>query len=362
MSTLLRTLGAIGLVSVLSCRVFAAIPGENNDGSPEWLVTPTPPNIASDSPVFRDFQVQPASDSAPAADGQSSAAAGMVASDNAESAWCVSVGALILERSRSRPAAIITPTTGPGSILNASDFGYTYQACPDISFMCQLPSGYMVDGRYFSDHSAGSDFDLGNLTTFRMAGIGITILGGGPVSAFESTKLDSAEINFHVPIHEGCTILGGFRYLELTDRLQVDLVNSSIFTRWYEENHMCGGQLGADIDFFSPGSRFQFNGIVKAGAYGNTATNHFTSTLVSNATDSGTDAAFVGEVDFTASYQLTKHVAFRTGYMALWIENVSLADDVASTTTQHAGGTFSPINKAGGLWYNGATASVDVTW
>jgi hypothetical protein len=362
MGTLLRALGAMGLLSILSSGALAAIAGENNDSSSDWLQDATPPSITADSPVFRDFQVQPASDSAPAADGQSSSMAGTVTSDSAETAWCVSVGALVLERSRSRPAAIITPSTGPGSILNASDFGYTYEACPDISFMCQLPSGYLVDGRYFSDHSAGSDFDLGNLTSFRMAGIGITILGGGPVFASESTKLDSAEINFHVPIHEGCTILGGFRYLELTDRLQVDLVNPSIFTRWYEENHMCGGQLGADIDFFSPGSRFQFNGIVKAGAYGNTATNHFTSTLVSGATDSGTNAAFVGEVDFTASYQVTKHVAFRTGYMALWIENVALADDVASTTTQHAGGTLSPVNKAGGLWYNGATVSVDVTW
>ena len=147
---------------------------------------------------------------------------------------------LYLERSRSRPAAIITPSSGPGTILDASEFGYTYEACPDISFMCQLPSGYLVDGRYFSDHSAGSSVDLGTLTTLRMAGIGITILGGGPVSAFESTKLDNIEFNFHVPVREGCTVFSGIRYLQLTDRLAVDLANSSLYTTWNEENHMCG--------------------------------------------------------------------------------------------------------------------------
>ena len=229
--------------------------------------------------------------------------------------------------------------------------------------MCQLPSGYLLDGRYFSDHSAGSDVDLGTQTTFRVAGIGVTILGGGPVSAFESTKLDNIELNFHAAIREGCTVFGGIRYLELTDQLEVDYTSSGIFTKWYEENHLAGAQGGIDFDFSSPGGRRrQFNGIVKAGVYGNTGSNHFSSTIVGGAFDSAADTAFVGEVDFTGSYQLTKHLACRGGYMALWIEGVALAPEVASTTHQVAGGTASPVNTACGLWYNGATASLDFTW
>ena len=204
--------------------------------------------------TLRDFQVLQASDTSAAA-AQSDVAPADLIADCPQTAWCFSVGALFLERSRSRPASIITPSTGSGSILNASDFGYTYETCPDIAFMCQLPSGYLLDGRYFSDHSAGSDVDLGTQTTFRMAGIGITILGGGPVSAFESTKLDNIELNFHAPLREGCTVFAGLRYLELTDRLQVDIDTPGISTTWYEENHMFGAQGGIDFDFFSPGSR-----------------------------------------------------------------------------------------------------------
>ena len=228
--------------------------------------------------------------------------------------------------------------------------------------MYQMPSGYLVDGRYFSDHGAGSDNVIDNVTSFRMAGIGITILGGGTLLNTYTTKLDSAEINFHVPILEGCTVLAGFRYLQLMDHLEVDAVNPSIYTRWDEENHMCGGQTGIDLDFFSPGSRLQFNGIVKAGVYGNVASNHLSSVLVASDFDSATDAAFVGEVDFTASYQFTNHIACRAGYTVFWVEGLALAGDVASHTVQVAGGTSSPINTNSGLWYNGATVSLDLTW
>jgi hypothetical protein len=366
MGAVFRTIVTVGLFSVFASGAFAA-PGDTNDALPNWLWTAGQPSATPDTSIFRDFQVRQASDPSAAAERQTTAASVNPAAPNLiadcpETAWCVSAGALFLERSRSRPESIITPSSGSGRILDASDFGYTYEACPDIAFMCQLPSGYLLDGRYFSDHSAGSDVDLGTQTTFRMAGIGITILGSGPVSAFESTKLDNIELNFHAPIREGCTVFTGIRYLELTDRLQVDIANPGITTTWYEENHMFGAQGGIDFDFFSPGSRLQFNGILKAGAYGNTGSNHFSSVLVANTFDSGSDTAFVGEVDFTASYQLTKHLACRAGYMALWIEGVALAPDAASTTHQVAGGTSSPVNLASGLWYNGATASLDVTW
>ena len=282
--------------------------------------------------------------------------------ENADSAWCVSFGALFLQRSRSRPAAVATPSSGPGSIVDASQFGFDFQPCPDVSFMYQLPSGYLVDARYFSDHGDGSDNVIDNVTSFRMAGIGITILGGGSLLNTYLTKLDGAEVNFHVPIHEGCTVFTGFRYLQLMDHFEVDAVNPSIYTKWDEENHMCGGQAGINLDFFSPGSRLQFNGVAKAGVYGNTASNRLSSVIVGGTSDSATDAAFIGEVDFTASYQITSHIACRTGYMILWVEGVALAGDVASHTVQVAGGSSSPINTNSGLWYNGATVSMDFTW
>jgi hypothetical protein len=359
----------VGLLSIIAGWAFAAEPDAPINASANWLFSVAEPSASPDTAMFRDFQVLQVSDTSAAAVSPSSSAS---ANENTaapnlqmccpETAWCFSFGGLYLQRSRSRPATIITPPTGtPGRILEASDFSYSYDACPDFQFMCQLPSGYLLDGRFFSDHATGSDFDVGTLTTFRMAGIGITILGGGPVFATEETKLDNMELNFHVPVRAGCTVFTGLRYLELRDTLDVVLVNT-LHNRWDEENHMFGVQGGLDYDFFSPGSRLQFNGIIKAGAYGNTGTNHFTSAVVSSTTDSKADTAFVGEIDFTASYQLTKHLAVRGGYMVMWIEGVGLAPDTAATTFQAAGGTHSPINTNCGLWYNGATASLDFTW
>ncbi len=102
--------------------------------------------------------------------------------------------------------------------------------------------------------------------------------------------------------------------------------------------------------------------MLKAGVYSNSADNQLTSVLVAGDTSSATSTAFVGEVDFSASYQFSRHAAARGGYEVLWIDNVALAGDAAATTRQVAGGSPTPINADGRLWYNGATVALDFTW
>lgn len=88
----------------------------------------------------------------------------------------------------------------------------------------------------------------------------------------------------------------------------------------------------------------------------------FTSTIV--ASDSSTDetTAFVGDLNVTAAYQLTSHIAIQGGYQILWLDNVAIAADSAANTTQIVGGTSSPVDPDDRLWYHGATAGFVVTW
>ncbi len=102
--------------------------------------------------------------------------------------------------------------------------------------------------------------------------------------------------------------------------------------------------------------------MAKVGAYGDTASNTLTSAIVGGAHDTGTASSFVGELDFNASYQFTRHIGVRGGYMVLWIDNVALAGNVASNTTQVAGGSSSPIDFNGNVFYNGADVAIDFTW
>lgn len=66
-------------------------------------------------------------------------------------------------------------------------------------------------------------------------------------------------------------------------------------------------------------------------------------------------------VDFAAAYHLTQHIALRGGYLVLWLDNLQLGADAASTTRQIAGGTTSPPKIDGRLVYNGAAAGIEFT-
>jgi hypothetical protein len=276
--------------------------------------------------------------------------------------WSVSAGAIFLHRSRPDSAAIATPPTGtPGVVINGTDFGFDWNVGPDLTLMHRSASGLIWEGRYFGDYDADASTTIPNITTFRAAGIGITILGGGSINSFYDTKLNSSEINVHKPITDRITVLGGFRWVEVEDKLRLNVATPATFLSWEEQNRMYGGQLGTNLAFTDAANPFRLNLSAKAGAYGNVIDNRMTSTIVSSASDEATELAFVGEVNLSANYNLTDHIAIRGGYQVMWLDNVSLASDAAAITTQGPGGTSSPVSESA-LFYNGATAAIEFMW
>jgi hypothetical protein len=277
--------------------------------------------------------------------------------------WTVSVGAVFLHRSRLDRAVIATPPTGtPGVLLNGSDFDFGTGAGPDVSIMRRTNRGLIWEARYFNDRSAEDTFGIPTVTSFRIAGIGVTILGGGPINARYQTLLDSSEVNVHKPFGDRVTFLAGFRWVELHDSVRVDLATPATFVNWDDNNHMYGGQVGTRIAFTDPGNPLSLTCALKGGVYYNDADNVFTSTIVGGATGEDQTTAFVGDFNFTAGYQLTSHISIQGGYQILWLDNVAIAADSAATTTQIPGGTSSPVDADGRLWYHGATAGFVVTW
>lgn len=277
--------------------------------------------------------------------------------------WNFYAGAVLLQRARPVPATVATPPTGtPGVLIDASRFGFAYDPGPEFILQRTTASGVTWEGRYFGRLDADSQFLIPNVTTFRVAGIGVTILGGGSINSFYSTDLDNTEINAWKQITPGFSILAGFRWVELNDTLRLNIATPNTFTRWDENNHLYGGQCGGKLSMFSPGSPLQFDAIGKAGVFGNFADNAFTSNIVGGNTTSGSRASFVGEVNLSLSYQLNSRLTARAGYMILWIDGVALAGEAAATTVQAPGGTRSPTPLNGGLWYNGATFGLDYSF
>ncbi|HTU26637.1 MAG TPA: hypothetical protein VMF30_14615 [Pirellulales bacterium] len=279
-----------------------------------------------------------------------------------QSAWILSGGALFLHRSRPDPTTILAPSSGPGALMTGSNFGFNWNSGPLLSIARRTSCGLIFEGRYFNDRDATANYELNNVTTFRAAGIGVTILGGGSIWGTYRTQLDSTEFNMLAPLGDRVSLIGGFRAVQLHDQLNLTIASPGIITNWNENNRLYGAQTGINLNLFQPGRALQFNGSLKAGLFSNGATNIFTSSLVSGARSSGSANAFVGELNFTASYRITQRWSVTGGYMVLWLDGLALADRAAAHTTQVAGGSSSPVNLHGDLWYNGALVSLNYVW
>ena len=81
-----------------------------------------------------------------------------------------------------------------------------------------------------------------------MAGIGVTVLGGGNLANTYNTDLSSSELNVGMAVTPGCTFFTGFRWIELHDQMQIGLAGTGLnIATWDENNHMYGGQIGTNI-------------------------------------------------------------------------------------------------------------------
>jgi hypothetical protein len=370
MASIMRAFHVFMLVGVITHSGLAAAPADSpwlHTPDVAWMDSGTLPSVTSSAKFIHDEQIQVVGE-APSPTSLSGAASAddcelcSFHSGSYAPRWSVSAGAIFLHRSRPDSAAIATPPTGtPGVVINGTDFGFDWNVGPDLTLMHRSASGLIWEGRYFGDYDADASTTIPNITTFRAAGIGITILGGGSINSFYDTKLNSSEINVHKPITDRITVLGGFRWVEVEDKLRLNVATPATFLSWEEQNRMYGGQLGTNLAFTDAANPFRLNLSAKAGAYGNVIDNRMTSTIVSSASDEATELAFVGEVNLSANYNLTDHIAIRGGYQVMWLDNVSLASDAAAITTQGPGGTSSPVSESA-LFYNGATAAIEFMW
>ncbi|HEX3599534.1 MAG TPA: hypothetical protein VHU84_05290 [Lacipirellulaceae bacterium] len=224
MRLFLRSTGAAGLMFALSCGAMAST-SETNITSPDWQEQCSLPSVTAGSPVMHDQQVKLVSDEESAE--KPSSCESCNSDDSCQSCMtsccersCYAmVGTAILHRSRPDSSVIATPPTGtPGTLINASDFdNFGWDNGVDATIGTRLSNGLIVEGRFFNDESAQASSDIPAVTTFRIAGIGVTIIGGGGLNGTYNTDMDSSELNVGTAITPGCTFFTGFRWIELHD-------------------------------------------------------------------------------------------------------------------------------------------------
>ena len=182
-----------------------------------------------------------------------------------------------------------------------------------------------------------------------------------------TSELHDIEINYQ-RVWGRLSLLGGFRYLRLTDDFGMRATSfGPTFSddyRVHSENNLFGAQLGARYRAVYNSFFWEVTG--KAGVFGNdanqsqflTATGN--STVVRNFSNADGNTSFVGDLNISAGFQLTCVWAFRCGYNLLWIDQVALAADQLNFNIGPTAGTG--VDRRGDVFLQGINVGFEGRW
>ena len=115
--------------------------------------------------------------------------------------------------------------------------------------------------------------------------------------------------------------------------------------------------MGAE-PYFNALGPVRLDGLLKAGVYGNHATQGSNSPLLPASLDASTNrVALVGELGVGISYQFSPMIAARAGYEMLWVYGVALAPNQGATTDFLA--STVGCSASATAFYQGAVASLE---
>jgi len=289
--------------------------------------------------------------------------------------WTGRVDALILSRNApgNRPLYTFNPAAG-GTALNANQLESIAAVGPRLSLFHKDSCGKASwEGTYIYSGSFVANKSLAPLTAgYQLAPPGIYGIdatnpaGLDGATARLTSSLQSAELNRRWAWGSCTQFLAGFRWLQWQETLAIndsygvgttDFGQDVYTTGCY--NNLFGGQIGLDTALWQPSKHFRLEGLVKAGAYYNSAYQSssyqnyvggapFDSSSVS-AGSSPAVCSFAGELGLTGVVPICCNVDFRFGYFGLWLTSI------AQPTNQLSNQQLIPANPAyGSLTTNGS--------
>lgn len=261
--------------------------------------------------------------------------------------WSIRADSLILWRNAPKNRALFTQ--GGVTVMDADQLESDVLASPRVSIFYTRPCGnaaeitYIYAGNFFSDQSTAVDGyaspGIYGLSTPAPTAASATLLG----------QLQSLEANGRTPIGLGSvSLIAGFRWIQWQEELRISTEPSQQYlTNCF--NDLYGGQIGLDSLLYRSNQGIRLEGLVKAGAYYNSAVQH-SSTNSTSVTAWGTpaSASFAGEVGLTGVVPITCHWDFRLGYFGLWLESI------AQPSSQLSRQSFAGTVPVGGLATNGS--------
>ena len=263
--------------------------------------------------------------------------------------WTGRVDALILSRNApgNRPLYTFNPAAG-GTALNANQLESIAAVGPRLSLFHKDSCGNASwEGTYIYSGSFVADKSLAPVASgYQLAAPGIYAIdepsatGLDAATARLTSSLQSAELNRRWGWGSCTQFLAGFRWLQwqetlaINDAYDVTTLNpgQNVYTTGCY-NNLFGGQIGLDTALWQPSKHFRLEGLVKAGAYYNSA---YQSSSYQNfiggvpvegtsvsAGRSPATCSFAGELGLTGVVPICCNVDFRVGYFGLWLASIA---------------------------------------
>lgn len=308
--------------------------------------------------------------------------------------WRWRAEALTLWRSspRDRPLfSFVDGDTVAGTALDASQLVSDPLAAPRLSLFRDngcgpiLEANYLWAGNFYSQRSLPFIED-----GYATSPPGIFGNDWGPatdtsLNAAQATllaNLQTAELNIRERfLHGLAQFIVGFRWLQWNESLQMQdsynhddefgVITGNDFYRTDCFNNLYGGQIGVDAMLLGHKPGFHVDGLVKAGAFYNDASQRSTFSYInnrggfadSNRADSPDGAAFVGEVGMTAVIPVHCNLDLRVGYFGLWIEGLAQPANQLSTQTITQDDPISgSLDTTGGALLQGLSLGLEGRW
>jgi hypothetical protein len=304
--------------------------------------------------------------------------------------WTGRVDALILSRNApiNRPLYTFNPGAA-GTALNANQLESIAAVGPRLSLFhtdscgnASWESTYIYSGGFVSERSLPP-----SVTGYLTAPPGIygndspPVNGLNAASARLTSSLQSAELNRRWGWGSCTQFLAGFRWLQWQETLAVSDVYAASTPSFGQDvyttgcyNNLFGGQIGLDTALWQPSKHFRLEGLVKAGAYYNSAyqsssyQNYVGGVpFTGNSGSAGSSPAvcsFAGELGLTGVVPICCNVDFRFGYFGLWL--TSLAQPTNQLSNQLVmpppTPTYSSLTTNGNVVLQGLSLGLEGRW
>lgn len=186
-----------------------------------------------------------------------------------------------------------------------------------------------------------------------------------------ASNLHNVELNWWQTISgtqsNGTSLLFGARYLHFTDVFNINSTDDDGTISDYNiraRNNLFGAQVGArsarNYEYWG------WDAIGKAGLFGNAAEqgqfvgDNGNATVLRDTSSNRGSAAFVADLNASATLHLTKTWSLRGGYNLMWIEGVALAGNQLDFTFDTDSG--SRVSRSGGVFLHGANVGLQARW